>query len=74
MSDDEVAILILSLEEDDGDYASWADHWRKHWESFRDQDHYGDCTKVPMTCSRCVYEETMKRVPQYREAFNIPTA
>ena len=70
MTDEEIAVRIMALDEGDA-----VDEWVKKWEpmfhSWSQDEHSGDCTKQPWTCSRCVYEETMARVPDYRRLFSI---
>lgn len=41
-------------------------------ECWKDGNHCGDCTKVPMTCFRCMCENRLKNARKFLEWFNGP--
>ena len=80
LSDRDIAVRLLALDESETtmqDTQMWLDHWNKHFNGMGLGGHAGDCERAPpelvapVTCSRCVYEETMKRVDIVRELFGI---
>lgn len=74
LTDLELAIRILALEEaePDEDVDGWIEHFNGWFPGAASEQHSGDCTNMCYTCSRCVYEHTMKRVPKYRQVFGCP--
>lgn len=74
MTDEEVAIYILALEEGETDAKStdsWIEHFAKQFRGWGTEVHSGDCTKCPWSCVRCIHDDTMARVPEFRRLFNI---
>lgn len=70
MTDHELAVRIMALEEVEG-IDAWIAKWDRTFAEWGKSEHCGDCTKVPMTCLRCTYEEVMARVPDYRRVLGI---
>ena len=71
MTDHEIAVRIMALDEEEN-IDGWIAKWDPTFADWGKDAHAGDCVKIPMTCLRCTYENTMKRVPDYRRIFNIP--
>lgn len=78
ISDRDIAIRLLALDECETtmpDTQMWLTHWEKYFDEMGSGEHAGDCpfaeVKAPPTCSRCVYDETMKRAAIARELFGI---
>ena len=73
MDDKEIAIAHLTLmdAETPEEVNTWREHWRRVFDGMLTAEHYGDCTKTPSTCVRCVADEAMKMVPVYRSLFKI---
>lgn len=55
-SREELAIHFLAC--DAGSDVDWA---RPRFLEWKGQAHYGDCTKAPITCNRCLTEDAFKR-------------
>lgn len=56
VSREELAIHFLAC--DAGSDVDWA---RPRFLEWKGQAHYGDCTKAPITCNRCLTEDAFKR-------------
>lgn len=58
-----------SIEDMDNDsILSLKEKWNKYWVPSLKEEHCGDCTKIPATCTRCCMEEfiqTAERITQY---------
>ena len=67
---EELAAVLMAYEEDDS--ASWLKGKRTAWPAlFRDgltMEHFGDCTKAPTTCLRCMAESFKKKIDALRAA------
>lgn len=68
--DHKAAAFIMALDEWPDtieDFNFWRDHWENHFPEMIKAEHFGDCTKAPMTCLRCQAENALERVPVYRK-------
>lgn len=63
-----VAAVILSLDSD-----SLPDFYERMLKSGRGAEHCGDCTNMPITCNRCVYDEATAKARRVIEAMREPT-
>lgn len=67
---EELAAVLMASEEDDA--ASWLKGKRDEWPAmFRDgltAEHFGDCTKAPITCMRCMAESFKNKIDAMRAA------
>lgn len=70
LTDHQLGVRILALEEEEA-VDAWIEKWDPQFADWGKQEHSGDCTKQPWTCMRCVYENTMQRVPDYRRILGI---
>lgn len=71
-TDNELIVRIMALDEEDN-----VDGWIKKWDPLVDAwetaEHIGDCTGHAFSCSRCWYDETKKRVADFRRVLDLPT-
>jgi hypothetical protein len=40
---------------------SLTDKWKKEWLPNRFDEHFGDCTKAPIACHRCIMDEIFNK-------------
>lgn len=75
MTDEEIMLAhyVLVDAENVEDAARWLAHWKRvNILDTINNAHFGDCTKAPITCLRCLAEEAKRMVPVYRKLFYIP--
>jgi hypothetical protein len=67
---EELASVLMAYEEDDS--AVWLkgkrDEWPKMFLDGLTAEHFGDCTKAPITCMRCMAESFKKKIDAMRAA------
>lgn len=69
MTDDEIAVRILALDEGER-FHEWLAHWAKKWPAMKSETvHSGDCTKQPWSCLVCCADDIRARILDYRRAF-----
>lgn len=69
LSDREIAIRILAIEEGEIDPTQDLQMFNERFDVWGATEHSGDCRKQPWTCVRCVHDDVMKRVPGVRALF-----
>lgn len=70
LTDHQIAVRLLALDEDQ-DIDGWIAKWDREFPAWGGEAHSGDCTRQPWTCTRCVYDHQMSRVPEFRRVFGI---
>jgi hypothetical protein len=71
LSDHQIAVRLMALDEGEK-VDGWVAAWEPCFPEWETDGHAGDCTKIAMTCNRCVYEDYMARVSDTRRVFGIP--
>lgn len=64
LSDDVLIAAMLAIEEGEHQHG-WFAKWRDSMDEWKGE-HFGDCTKAPISCLRCAYDEAMKRLPEFK--------
>ena len=60
------ALMALGEYGDEKDTLMWYQHFYGHAKDWKNEEHSGDCTKQPWTCVRCVYDDTVARIPGFK--------
>jgi len=75
MSDVDIAVALLILDEGPPDDPIWEMHWKSlgpfcYTQGLIDP-HRGDCTNECQTCRRCSSQALQKRIPLVRRLFGL---
>ncbi len=67
---EELASMMMAIEEDDSAMRLKAkrDEWPQMFRESLTAEHFGDCTKKPITCMRCMAESFKAKVDALRAA------
>lgn len=72
---DDVLVAAMLASEEMHEQNKWFEHWRKLVPQWKTDHHSGDCTNEPWTCTRCVYDDAIKRLPGFKAIIeNLPAS